>query len=306
MSNETLVERLGLVKTAGINIGLPEKHAEVLAKISLRKNLDTRVCKLLKMLQGSYSEMMVRYNELLDDPTAFYYANKTLKIGSRKFPAYGNVSLAYSLCSPYQLVLFVMEDASTVEDLAIMEAELSDDGLNGEWGAEEEPGEGVLLEPEYGPEYDYFSLDSQRFERYYRAFRHDLEGNRIPSDLVEKLLNALDWENRPAEKDLMGLDSWSKYEVMDSFYIFFSSEEGEQFIEQWKHKESPEKLLDRFTYLVYNDPRVNPHLIGMGLKDVGTKRYEERCASFGEDKIYRADGTCRKRAEVDARKSTIG
>ncbi len=303
MSNETLVERLDLVKTAGINIGLPERYAEALAKISIRKNLDVRVNKLLKLLHGPYSKAMVKYNKMLDDPTAFYYANKTLKIGSNKFPAYGNVSLAYSFCSPYQLVLFIMEDTSTVEDIAIMNAALA--------GPSEERKKNDLEdetwpEPEYDEEYLDFSLANQRFERCYRAFRHDLEGNRIPLDLVEKLLDALDWKNRPAEKNIMGLEYWSKYEVMDSFYIFFSSEEGDRFVEQWKCKESQDKLIDRFTYLVYNDPRINPHLIDMELKDIGTKRYEELCTSFGEDLLYHIDGTSIRRAEVDARKNSVG
>ncbi len=303
MSDETLVERLNSVKTSGTSIGLPERHAEALAKISIRKNLDVRVGKLLKLLHGPYSEAMVKYNKLLDDPTAFYYANKTLKIGSQKFPAYGNVSLAYSFCSPYQLVLFIMEDALMVENISIMNAALA--GPSEEWG-EEDLEDGAWPEPEYGEEYQDFSLKDQRFERHYRAFRHDLEGNHIPSDLVEKLLDALGWKNRSAEPDFYSLGTWSKYEVMDSFYIFFSLDEGEQFVEQWKRKESQDKLIDRFTYLVYNDPRINPHLIDMELKDVGTKRYEERCNSFGDDLIYHTDGTSRKRSEINARKTSIG
>src|SRR3989338_9467403 len=105
MPRRTKEERLELTKKTAMEIGLPERHAAVLAKISFRRNLDGRVRYL--MGHTEYRQMMDRYRQMNEDQTRFYLENKSLIIkGSKRFPRYGSLSLAYSMASPYQLIMF--------------------------------------------------------------------------------------------------------------------------------------------------------------------------------------------------------
>ena len=284
MPRRTKEERLELTKKTAMEIGLPERHAAVLAKISFRRNLDGRVRYL--MGHTEYRQMMDRYRQMNEDQTRFYLENKSLIIkGSKRFPRYGSLSLAYSMASPYQLIMFLLEDAyaARIESKIISET-------TGKPAAYEE-------------EYSYDLFEEQRFKRLETAFRQDLRGNGIPMELVDTLLDAVKW--RDATVSIRVRDfATTKQDIMDAFYLFFGSNEGKNFVEQWE-TEPHEALIDSFSYRFFNDPRVNPKLVNMELRYVGTKEYEEMCMSFGDSIIFYPDGTTVKRSEIDARKTRI-
>lgn len=282
MPRKTKQERIDYTLEKALELGLPISHAEVLAKISFRKNLDTRVCYLMEQLGKGYRNMIATFKEMSDDPTAFYYKHKSSRYeGHKKFSRYGNLSSMYSHASPIQLICVLLEDAKEVRDQAkIMRI--------------------LYGEVPRGEEYNGINFGDLRLKKLERALRQDLTGNGMPEDLTERLLKELKWD----EPGGFASSHLPREHIMDAFYVFFSSSDGDRFLEDWQDISKRDKLVDQFTYRVYNDPRINPHLIHMTPQDIGNPKFEENCRTFGDEPVSIVKGSKIrevKRSDIDAR-----
>ncbi|MEK6928184.1 MAG: hypothetical protein AABX11_07155 [Nanoarchaeota archaeon] len=276
-------ERIRITEERAKMLGLPDKHAAVLARVSFRRNLDTRVNWLMRNERG-YGEMIKLFKEMSNDPVEFYFKHKSSKYPDhKKFIRYGNLSFMYSNASPIQLIHVLLEDAKKVRAAAKLIRVLDEVKPTGE-------------------EYDSVRFEESRFGRLEQAFRQDLFGNGIPKDLVERVLEALKWDKRSIAEHGNDRDgAVYKTGIMDAFYIFFSSPEGNKFLKDWNDPSTREDLISQISYRICNDPKINPQLIDKSPKDIGTPAFEERCRTFGNELVFNSKGLMITRSEIDTR-----
>ncbi len=292
MVRQTKEERLRFTEDEALKLGLPQRHAHALASVSVRKGLDKVIRNLLSPRPNTYLDMIQAHNKMNEDSFAFYRMHMSAQyVGNRKFSRYGHLSYMYSFASPMQLIYVLLEDAKAVQAIARMNRELDVEGSD----------RGRKLDYDVGLE-----VEELRFDKLERAFRQDLLGNYIPSDVAETLLDALDWKNCPVVDYYGGTVGTSKMIIMDAFYVFFSSEIGDLLLKKWNETHQRENLVDQFTYHFYNDPHINTHLIGKKPADVRTLGFEESCRAYLEGDVYDHTGKPTRRSEIDARRTQIG
>ncbi len=272
-------KELAVLDTA-LGIKVPERHAYVLTDLSIKRKLDDYVVNLMKRYPD-YSEMMQRYQRMKDDPTQFYFTSK----GNKSFPRYGSLSLEYTNGSPYRLVLRLLQDANSVRAYRVyMRKEERQEAKD--WN----------LYPK-----DLF--EDLRIKELESAFRQDMRSNKITDEILEALLKKLKWENLSnSSKEFYGTENeHSKLEVMDFLCIFFSLDIKKEFLEKWNKEELRSSLTNNLTNRFYSDPRVNPHLIEMKPKDIGTRKFEEKYQAFLSAPIFDKNGRQLNREEIDPR-----
>ena len=285
MVRKTKEQRLQLTKDEALKLGMSERHAHVLAFVSVRRGLDKIIRDLLSPRQNHYSDMLQAHTEMTENSTAFYNRHKSAHYsGNKKFSRYGHLSYMYSHASLIQLIYVLLEDAKTAQSIIKMHRALGDSR----------------------PSLDHVMIEELRFSKLESAFRQDLRGNYIPSDLVETLLDALDWKDSPVVDCYGGTVGTSKPVIMDAFYVFFSSEEGDHFLRVWNDQDQRESLVDQFTYRFHNDPHINPALIDKKPTDIGTPAFEEACKTYLSGYVHDFKGRSTKRSDLDARKTRIG
>lgn len=274
-------DRIDSLTENAIAIGLPERHAAVLARIAVRKRLDTRVNDLMSFERG-YEESARRYKEMWDDPVAFAESAKLFRTRSgKRFPRYGNLSVSYTNASPFQVVGRLIRDAAEARSVYSMLREM--DGSCSE-----------------GREYDRDLYGMQRERELEAAFRQDMRGNGINQSMVDALFKELGYEHME-ERSSSYIDAPTKKIVMDSFYVFFSSPEGDAFLMGWGSGEDRPKLVESFVKRFWNDPEVNPALIDAKPEEVGSPAFERRRLEFFDSLRYKDDGTSLRRGDIDLR-----
>ena len=336
MVHLSIEERITAVKDLAFSFGMPLRHAEVLSKISVRDELDSRVLYQLTHFEG-YKKMIAEYKKMCDDPTAFYYEHKTFHNNSGiSFLRYGTVSYAYSYASPYQHVMILLQDAREAKQMTCLQQEL--DRFDGDFEEECEEDAYDIFDAEYyevvgydedgnpiqqllfpfdrevlpnlyqeslfTDSYSHDFFDEQRLKRFEKAFQQDLRSNKIPENLVAALFAVLKY-NSQSVHDYYGTGDpgvTSKKAIMDSFYCFFSSVYAKPCLMQWNEVSSRDSVIDQFTYRFFNDPKINPALVDMDSTAVGSRKYKEACAVFGDQLVYARDGSSQKRSEIDGRK----
>jgi hypothetical protein len=282
LMRKTPEERVTALKEELMDFDMQEKHATVLARIAVRRRIEARVSYLLHC-DMSYSDMIKTSAKMLDDPHEFLLKEKYLKQkGRRKFVRFGNLSYAYRSASQIYLISKLIQDALYVEEVAVRLRKL--DGES----------------PRYDEEYGIELYHQRREKELEEAFRFDLKVNKIDSSLIEAILAKLDWNSLYVSFTGYGLEP-TKLMVMDAFYAFFSSEEGDQFLEKWKLEQNRPQLLEEFVKAFYNDPRVNPHLVGLGPEMVGTPEFEKERQEFLDGPVFSSDGEEHRRGDVDKR-----
>lgn len=232
MPRKTKDERIRLTREKAIQFGLPERHSEILAKISFRRKLDSYILELIQT--KGYIELIENYHEMQRDPTAFYYKHKSQKVqDNKRFTRYGNLSYMYSNASPIQIMQMLLEDAKEIQRQIIIDKEL------------EIPGD------KKRPVGSFF--ECLRFSKLEQAFFQDLTGNGIPPEATERILKRVNWEKLPVF-DNYG-KCWGqiyKEEVMQMFYNFFGSKKGDSFLEKWKDESRQEELIEELVKDFYS------------------------------------------------------
>jgi hypothetical protein len=275
-------ERAAALKDELMDLGMRERYATVLAAIAVKRDIDTRISYLWNC-NINYRRVVENNARMLDDPHSFALQAKNLRLQSgRKFVRYGNLSYAYSNASQIQLINRLVKDALYTMEVVKMWCQI--DG---------EP-------PERGEEFDDDIYYQQREKELEDAFRFDLKTNKIDNSLVETLLAKLGWSKITVMGDRYGMGP-SKLMIMDSFYAFFGSAEGGEFLEKWRAEQNRPQLLQDFVKGFYNDPNVNPHLIGARPEAVGTPEFEKRRQDFFDDTVHSPDGTPHRRGDTDKR-----
>jgi hypothetical protein len=275
-------ERATALKDELMGFGMPEKYAVVLSKIAVRRRIEARVSYLLHC-DMSYSDAIKNNARMLDDPHEFLLREKYLKQkGRRKFVRFGNLSYAYRSASQIQLINRFVKDALCTKQVAAILRKL-DEGR-----------------PRPCEEFEHESYDKQREKELEEAFRFDLKVNKIDPTLVEAILTKLGWNGLYLRFEGHGFDP-TKLMVMDAFYSFFSSEEGDMFLEKWKSEPDRPKLLEEFVRGFWNEPRINPRLMGLGPEMVGTPEFERKRIEFFDSLVFSADGKPSRRGDVDKR-----
>jgi hypothetical protein len=287
MPRKSKEERIELTIKEALRLGIPERHAKVLAKVSQRRNLDGRVRVLIGRSlcnkPRDYALMTQAYQQMMEDPTSFYENHKKQRLlGHNKFHKYGSLSRMYSFASPIRLIHTLLEDAQAIREMAKIIKER----------------EGVL-----DPREEYYDLpfEKMRFARLEEAFRQDLRGNGIDSEMTETLLNSIGWKKAAIIDLYGGVFLPSKQLMMDGFYVFFSSERGSKFIEEWKNLENRDDLMEEFSHGFYNNPRINPSLVELGPENIGSPAFEKKYRDYGDEGYHTLDGTFHRNAGRDAR-----
>ena len=93
-----------------IEYGLPPRHAQVLAKICQRKNLHTRVQKV--MMLRDYRDLIESYKEMVADPSTFHQKHRARRIADfNEIVTDGTLSREYSMASPTNIVREILKAA---------------------------------------------------------------------------------------------------------------------------------------------------------------------------------------------------
>jgi hypothetical protein len=198
-----------------------------------------------------------------EDPFSFYNENKKIRNLEKNLLTFGSLSLSYSFCSPYRIASSIIEKAKFVRAYHELMLDTSD--------------ENHKLE-----EWDNSLFDDSLLEQKCQSLIQDLRGNKIPLDLIRELQNQIRFNER-SDFDDYGLGTITKENLIDTFYVFFGSKIGSDFVERWKNGENKEKLKRYFKNQVYENPYVNLNLINLKLKDFGSERHLSSARNYLED-----------------------
>ena len=253
------------IEKLSLKIGFSKPYTNTLLKIICRKELLQESYLAFTQWEQDYKSVIERYNVMQKDPTSFYQKNKKLRKTENNLLTFGSLSLSYSFCSPYRLISTILDDAKSMRDYHKFMIETSD--------------ENHKLE-----EIDNWFIEDIKKDKLvnqkYQALLQDLRGNKIPPNLLEELSRKVKLEKRDSVQDRWGLASITKESLVDSFYIFFGSKRGAEFVEEWKNESNRERLKDEFEYLIYNNPYINPAHVDESLETFMSKDHIESAEYF--------------------------
>jgi len=253
------------IEKIALEIGFSKPYVDTLLKISKRKRSLHETSLALEQWSSHYKKTMQQYNKMKNDPISFYQTNKKLRKTDNDLLTYGSLSLSYSFCSPYRLITTILNDSKGILEYHKYMVECSD--------------ENHVLEDFDNSLIEEIRTDSL-IEQKYQSFMQDLRGNKVSLSLLNHLLEKVKFDKRDSTQDNWGLASITRESLIDSFYIFFGSKRGTDFIEEWVDESNHEKLKDEFEYLIYNNPYINPLLVSCSLEDFMTKEHIESTEYF--------------------------
>jgi hypothetical protein len=257
------LEKIKNLESLILSIGLSDNQVKALSKISQRRSLINETIKTLELFSESYKKVMSQHKQMLENPFFFYQKNKKLRKTENDLLTYGSLSLSYSFCSPYRLISSILKDAESVK----MAIDLNDE---------------IYGNDEKDIDFDFWvgePIKLREQDMKYKSFLQDLRGNKVPEDLLSGLLDKIKFEKRERSCD-WGFNKVTKTSIIDSFYIFFGSKRGSDFVEEWKNEVNREKLKEEFEYLIYNNPYVNPALVDYSLEEFLSKKHIESAEYF--------------------------
>lgn len=267
------LEKLAEIERLALRSGFKRNFAEAISKISNRRGLLDETVVALKTID--YETPLKIFKKMTKDPYSFYQKNKRIINAQGKLLTFGSLSLSYSFCSPYKVVRDIIYDSEMIKNYVEFMKETSDK----DFSLKEMEEEAYVIQN---------FREEEEIETRLRSFKQDLRGNKVPENLLEKLLKKVEFEKREfggGYNNLAFLSSITKESLMDSFYIFFGSKRGSEFVEEWKNPQNHKKLEEEFEYLVYNNPYINPRLVDKSLKDFMSEEHIKRAERFlKEDK----------------------
>ena len=254
------IERLAL------KIGFKENFAKTLSRISKRKDLLNETIAVLKSID--YKSSLEQYKKMRGDPYTFYQKNKKIRNLENKLLTLGSLSFSYSFCSPYKVIRDIIKDSYYVNQYVGVMRETSDENYS-------------LKSMDLCEFFQIREIRTDQDINYkYKSLLMDLRGNNVPEEIILELSEKVKFQERMPNQDSWGIASITQESLIDSFYIFFGSKKGDEFVEKWKIPENREKLKEEFEYLIYNNPYVNPLHVGKELKDFMSKEHIAFAESF--------------------------
>lgn len=241
------------LETRALSLGLPKRYVNTLSAVLTRKKRVPEGIMALHINWNNYKKTLLLHKKLQESPYEFYQNNKKITSVEKKLITFGSLSLSYSFASLHKLLRDIIYGSKLVQGYVGGMQETSDENYSLENVSED----GTFLNDIY--------LELQVKEKI-NAFKQDLRGNKISDEIIDALMKKLKFDKRSTIRDGWNLSGITQESIIDSMYIFFGSQKGTEFMQQWENKKNREKLLDEFEFLIYNNPYVNPLLIDHSLK----------------------------------------
>jgi len=255
------------LETMALALGLPERYVKTLSAVSTRKGIVPESIMNLSINYNNYRNTILLHQKLQENPSEFYRNNKKITCVDRKLITFGSLSLSYSFASLHRLLRDIISGSELVKSYVECMKETSDEN----YSLEDVSCDAILLNDSY--------TISQVKEKI-NAFKQELRGNKIPNEIIDVLTKKLKFDKRDIIRDVWGLSAITQESLIDSMYLFFGSQRGTEFIQQWKNKQNRGKLIDEFEFLVYNNPYVNPLLIDHSLKTYMSDEFIEFAENY--------------------------
>jgi hypothetical protein len=262
---KSLEERIIKIENTPIELGLSERQSKAIINIAKRKNLLNELGLALDYFKSDYVSALKQYKDMSEDPVFFNQKNKKIRNTENDLLTFGSLSLSYSFCSPIRLISSIIDDAEYIKSYHKIMIESSD--------------EDHRLE-----DFDYGLISENRKEKSikmkYQSLLQDLSGNKVSQSLLEELSEKMNIGKRPDSRDDWGVAVINKESLIDSFYIFFGSKRGSDFVKEWEIESSREELKNEFKHLIYNNPYVNPLLVDLTLNDFMSEEHINSAEAF--------------------------
>ncbi|MCA9487841.1 MAG: hypothetical protein KC516_02670 [Nanoarchaeota archaeon] len=258
-------QKKNLLKNNYLKIGFSDRYSKTLLNILERKKLVDEGIISFKSFSSYYEETIKTHDELFENPANFYQKNKKIRNLEKNIFTFGSLSLSYSFCALPRLASSIIKDAESVRIWHEIMLDTSD--------------ENHKLE-----DFDDFLMggmkENEIIDQKYEALVKDLRGNKVPENLLKELFEKIKYDKREHVNIWFGNAVITKSSLIDSFYVFFGSKLGSDFIKKWRSKKDKEKLKEDFENQIYTNPYINLGLVDLSLRDFGSEKHLERAKRY--------------------------